>query len=60
MMRLDDHDTDSIALRLALIAVEAGGLLPELGDPTVISHTTWAVLLVVTCGLLLSFTPVRR
>jgi uncharacterized membrane protein len=30
------------------------------GDPTIISTTTWAVLIVVTFGLLLSFTPMRR
>jgi uncharacterized membrane protein len=37
-----------------------GARLPTLGDPTIISHTTWAVLIVVTGGLLLSFTPVRK
>jgi uncharacterized membrane protein len=37
-----------------------GGRLPVLGSPTIISHTTWAVLIVVTVGLLLSFTPLRR
>ena len=40
----------------AVAAVELGARLPVLGDPTVISHTTWAVLVVVTGGLLLSFT----
>jgi uncharacterized membrane protein len=44
----------------AVGAVVVGRALPELGDPTIISHTTWAVLLVVTVGLLLSFTPVRK
>ncbi len=44
--------------RLADIATR--GRLPVLGDPTIISHTTWAVLIVVTGGLLLSFTPVSR
>ena len=34
-------------------------LFPALGDPTIISKTTWAILLVVTGGLLLSFTPLR-
>jgi uncharacterized membrane protein len=42
----------------AVAAVEIGARLPVLGDPTVISHTTWAVLVVVTGGLLLSFTRV--
>ena len=43
----------------AVLAVAAGQRLPPVGDPTIISATTWAVLLVVTVGLLLSFTPVR-
>jgi len=44
----------------AVVAAWAGRNLPALGDPTIISGTTWAVLIVVTGGLLLSFTPVRR
>ena len=44
----------------AVLAVAAGRRMPALGDPTIISQTTWAVLIVVTVGLLLSFTPVRR
>ncbi len=44
----------------AVLAVSAGQRLPALGDPTIISHTTWAVLLVVTGGLALSLTPLRR
>ena len=41
----------------AVLAVELGDGLPAVGDPTIISPTTWAVLIVVTVGLLLSFTP---
>jgi uncharacterized membrane protein len=41
-------------------AVALGERLPVLGNPTIVSHTTWAVLLVVTGGLVLSFTPVSR
>lgn len=44
----------------AVAAVQIGAALPALGNPTIISHTTWAVLIVVTGGLLLSFTPVRN
>lgn len=44
----------------AAAAVALGAQLPVLGNPTIVSHTTWAVLLVVTGGLLLSFTPVSR
>jgi uncharacterized membrane protein len=44
----------------AVLALAAGARLPTIGDPTIISHTTWAVLLVVTVGLMLSFTRVRN
>ncbi len=44
----------------ALLCVAVGDRLPPLGDPTIISHTTWAVLLVTTIGLALSFTPLSR
>jgi len=44
----------------AVASVWIGSRLPAVGDPTIISNTTWAVLVVVTGGLLLSFTPVRR
>ena len=55
-----------MALILALgfggagLAIWAGDRLPSLGDPTIISHTTWAVVLVTTLGLTLSFTKVSR
>ncbi len=48
-----------IGIAAAVAAVMAGQHLPVLGDPTIISNTTWAVLIIVTFGLLLSFTPVR-
>lgn len=35
-------------------------LFPPVGDPTIISKTTWAILIVVTGGLLLSFTRLRE
>jgi uncharacterized membrane protein len=44
----------------ATLAIAGGRMLPAVGDPTIISATTWAVLIVVTVGLLLSFTPVQR
>jgi uncharacterized membrane protein len=44
----------------ATAAHAVSGMLPALGDPTIISRTTWAVLIVVSGGLLLSFTPARR
>lgn len=49
-----------LAFAGATLAIAAGAMLPAVGDPTIISPTTWAVLIVVTFGLLLSFTPVRR
>ncbi len=42
------------------LCIVIGQRLPVLGDPTIISHTTWAVLLVTTLGLALSFTPISR
>ncbi|HET9332087.1 MAG TPA: DUF819 family protein [Gemmatimonadota bacterium] len=42
----------------AYATVVLGDLLPELGDPKIISHTTWAVILVTTLGLALSFTRI--
>jgi uncharacterized membrane protein len=44
----------------AAVCIWAGDKLPLLGDPTIISHTTWTVVLVTSLGLALSFTPVRR
>jgi uncharacterized membrane protein len=70
--RLEAIDTrrEPIDTRLALVivglgfagavaCVYAGARLPAIGNPTIISQTTWTVLVVVTGGLLLSFTPVR-
>ncbi len=44
----------------AAVSVSIGGRLPAIGNPTIISPATWAVLVAVTAGILLSFTPVRR
>jgi len=44
----------------AALCIWLGRQLPQLGDPTIISHTTWTVVFVTTLGLGLSFTPVRR
>lgn len=48
-----------LGLAGAAAAVALGGTLPALGTPTIISGTTWTVLIVVTAGLLLSFTRAR-
>lgn len=47
-----------ITLAAAVGSRLLGDLMPELG--AVISSGTWAVLIVVTVGLLLSFTPLQR
>jgi len=44
----------------AALCIWVGNRLPLLGQPTIISHTTWTVVLVTTLGLALSFTPARR
>jgi uncharacterized membrane protein len=49
-----------LGLAGAVLSVRAGQGLPNLGDPTIVSGTTWAVLIVVTAGLVLSFTRLRR
>ncbi|MEM1044268.1 MAG: DUF819 family protein [Bacteroidota bacterium] len=43
----------------AVLSRVLGGALPTLGDPTIISSGTWAVLIAVTAGLALSFTRMR-
>ncbi len=58
-------DTRNAAIILGLgfvatvLAGQAGAALPNLGNPTIISHTTWAILVVVTGGLALSLTRMR-
>jgi len=49
-----------LGMACAVAARFAGNGLPAHGDPTIITGTTWAVLIVVTGGLILSFTPLRR
>jgi uncharacterized membrane protein len=44
----------------AVLSIWLGRQLPQLGDPTIISHTTWTVVIVTSLGLALSFTPLRR
>jgi len=44
----------------AVAAQRLGQRFPAVGDPTIISGTTWAILIVVTGGLALSFTRLRK
>lgn len=49
-----------IAFIISVVAIALSEFLPSIGDPTIISGTTWVVLIVVTIGLMLSFTPMRN
>ena len=49
-----------LAFAAAVLSRHLGDALPSLGDPTIISGSTWAVLIVVTIGLALSFTKLRQ
>ena len=48
-----------LGMACAVGAQRVGAMLPSIGDPTIISGTTWAILIVVTGGLALSFTRLR-
>ena len=49
-----------MGLAAAVGSVMLGERFPSLGDPTIISSTTWAVLIIVTGGIALSFTRLRE
>jgi len=49
-----------VAFLFSAIAAMVGDLLPELGDPTIVSATTWTILIIVALGVASSFTPLRR
>jgi len=48
------------ALVAAVISSVLGRILPEIGDPVIVSATTWTILIVVGIGVSMSFTPARR
>ena len=48
-----------LTLVATVVAIAIGDRLPAVGDPTIISPATWAILIVVTVGLTLSFSPMR-
>lgn len=48
-----------MALFVSILAMALADQLPSIGNPTIISGSTWAILLVVTLGLVLSFTRLR-
>ena len=49
-----------LTLVATILAIAIGDRLPAVGDPTIVSPATWAILIVVTVGLSLSFTPLRK
>jgi uncharacterized membrane protein len=49
-----------LAASVAAYRLSQTDFFPTLGDPPIISKTTWAVLIVVTGGLALSFTRLRE
>ena len=48
-----------LTLVATVVAIAIGDRLPAVGDPTIVSPATWAILIVVTAGLALSFSPIR-
>ena len=48
-----------LTLVATIVAIAIGDRLPAVGDPTIVSPATWAILIVVTAGLALSFSPIR-
>ena len=49
-----------LTLVATILAIALGDRLPAVGDPTIVSPATWAILIVVTVGLSLSFTSLRK
>jgi len=45
---------------VTIVARSLAGSMPKIGDPTIVSASTWTVIFVVTLGLVLSFTRIRR
>ncbi len=48
-----------LTLVATVVAIAIGDRLPAVGAPTIVSPATWAILIVVTAGLALSFSPIR-
>ncbi len=49
-----------LTLVATILALAIGDRLPAVGNPTIVSPATWAILIVVTVGLSLSFTKLRN
>lgn len=50
----------ALGLAVAIVVVAIAQKMPKIGDPTLISAGTWAILMVTTLGIALSFTPARK
>ncbi len=49
-----------LTLIVTVLSLSAAAFLPDIGNPTVITTSTWGILIVVTVGIALSFTRLRR
>ncbi len=49
-----------LTLLVTVLALAAAMYLPDIGNPTVITSSTWGILIVVSVGIALSFTRLRR
>lgn len=49
-----------LTLFVTVVSLAAATYLPDIGNPTVITSSTWGILIVVTLGIALSFTRLRR
>lgn len=49
-----------VALFFSAISLMVSHVLPELGDPTIVTQTTWSILLIVAIGVACSFTPLQK
>ncbi|PIQ63616.1 MAG: hypothetical protein COV99_01840 [Bacteroidetes bacterium CG12_big_fil_rev_8_21_14_0_65_60_17] len=49
-----------LTLLVTVLSLAVATYLPDIGNPTVITSSTWGILIVVTVGIALSFTRLRR
>ncbi|HRK72770.1 MAG TPA: DUF819 family protein, partial [Rhodothermales bacterium] len=49
-----------IGMAVTIVVVALAQFMPKVGNPTLISASTWAILLLTTLGILLSLTPIRK
>ncbi|MBN8586725.1 MAG: DUF819 family protein [Rhodothermia bacterium] len=49
-----------IGLAVTIVVVALAQFMPKVGNPTLISASTWAILMLTTLGIALSLTPIRK